>query len=208
MILHFHPKLREQPLRYMAVTLEVSGALSAKEVYVFDLLADVPITHDDKATERFIEIDTQLRAKLRSLLLYDMLSKLKKEEGFDTDCEDCSVTGHLHLEKVLKISLKFSFASQQEDLKEAASESGERQIAHRLMLRLILNVAESATEPKILSCLFYMMAKRYMSHIVSTTLQRCHPKLVPYTHYLRSSYEPFKQVTWSVQAPTTYDPDR
>jgi len=141
LILHYHPKLREQPLRYMAVTLEVSGALNAKEVYVFDTHStDVPINQDERATERFNEIDYHLRSKLRSLLLHDMLSKLK-QEGVEDD-HRCSVTGTLHLEKLLKLSLKFSFASHAEDIKEAASESGERLISHKLMLKVILNVAE------------------------------------------------------------------
>jgi hypothetical protein len=192
LILHFHPKLRDQPLRYMAVTLEVSGAVNAIEVYVFDTHTDVPIVQDERATERFNEIDYQLKSKLRSLLLYDMLSKLRQEEGFETSIEEHSITGTLRLEKMFKVSIKFTFASQAEDLKEVASESRERLISHKLMLKLILNVAESTTEANILRCMFYMVAKRYMSYLVSTTLQRCQPKLVPYTHYMRSTYEPYK----------------
>jgi len=56
--------------------------------------------------------------------------------------------------------------------------------------------------------MFYMVAKRYMSHLVSVTLQRCQPKLVPHTHYLKSTYDPYKQATWSVMMPTSYEPDR
>lgn len=115
--LHFHPKLRRNCLQYLILDLEVISGRdkstnilgNQKERYIFDLEKDLPIKSES-------ELDLQIRQKLRSLLLFDMLYKIKQEalDSPELKIEELSeflMTTELEVEKLFTLKAKFEFCS-------------------------------------------------------------------------------------------------
>ena len=115
--LHFQPKLRRNCLQYLILDLEVISGRdkstnvlgNQKERYIFDLEKDLPIKSES-------ELDLQIRQKLRSLLLFDMLYKIKQEalDSPELKIEELSeflMTTELEVEKLFTLKAKFEFCS-------------------------------------------------------------------------------------------------
>ena len=73
--LNFHPKLRKTPLQFLTIQIEALPVVNDSKYQVIPL---IKYTYDlEEGTRGENEVDVQLRCRLRTLLLYDLLYKMR-----------------------------------------------------------------------------------------------------------------------------------
>lgn len=124
--------------------------------YTFDFYNDVPIKSENS-------LDAELREKLRSLLLYDLMFKMQQETEIKAKTDlimelprQNQVHASFQLENILTLILRFEF----KDILEVSEEPQQHPfISKGTMLRLLINLGETTFSANVIKNLFFMLSK-------------------------------------------------